>query len=96
MKMIFELHAIAIDGEYNFSRYFSIWKVAFINNILQLQISFVVLITFSILLPMISLLRGIILLTPRFYAKASLSIYFKLFLRSMISTTADYTKGLLL
>ena len=52
--MVFELHAVAVDDEYNFSRYFSILKIVFMKNIVHLQISFIVLITFSLLLlPMI-------------------------------------------
>ena len=40
--MIFELHAIAIDDEYSFSRYYGILKIFFINNILHLQSRFIV------------------------------------------------------
>ena len=54
ISMVFELHAVAVDDEYNFSRYFSILKIVFMKNIVHLQISFIVLITFSLLLlPMI-------------------------------------------
>ena len=38
MSMIFELHTVAVDGEYSFSKYFSILNIVFINNILHLQI----------------------------------------------------------
>ena len=62
MLMIFELHAVAVDD------------VAFINNILHLQINFIVLITFSPLLPAIFLLVGIIFLNPRFYAPTTIAI----------------------
>ena len=75
MTMIFELHAVAVDDEYNFSRYFSIFKILFINNILHLQISFIVHITFSLLLTMILSLVGIILLTPRFCTTTSITIF---------------------
>ena len=75
MTMIFELHAVALDDEYNFSRYFSIFKIVFINNILHLQISFIVHITFSLLLTMILSLVGIILLTPRFCTTTSITIF---------------------
>ena len=53
MTMIIELHAVAVYDEYNFSRYFSILKIVFISNILYQQISFIVHITFSLVLPMI-------------------------------------------
>ena len=53
MTMIIELHAVAVYDEYNFSRYFSILKILFISNILHQQISFIVHITFSLVLPMI-------------------------------------------
>ena len=43
MSMIFELQAVAED--------ISILRIVFINKILHLQISFVVLITFSLFLP---------------------------------------------
>ena len=42
ITMIFELHAIAIDDEYSVSRYYGILKIFFINNILHLQIRFIV------------------------------------------------------
>ena len=64
MTMIFELHAIAVNHKYNFSRYFSILKIIFINNILPLQISFIILVTISIKLPMILLLVRILLFAP--------------------------------
>ena len=38
MSMIFELHTVAVNGEYSFSKYFSILNIVFINNILHLQI----------------------------------------------------------
>ena len=38
MSMIFELHTVAVDGEYSFSKYLSILNIVFINNILHLQI----------------------------------------------------------
>ena len=102
MTMIFELHAAAFDDEYNFSRYFSILKNLFINNILHLQLSFIVHITFFLLLPMILSLAGIIL--SRFCTTNSITfVSFSLFssilvsCEPIISTTADYnTKGLLL
>ena len=53
MTMITELHAVAVYDEYNFIRYFSILKIVFISNILHQQISLIVHITFSLVLPMI-------------------------------------------
>ena len=38
MSMIFELHTVAVNGEYSFSKYFSILNIVFINNILHLHI----------------------------------------------------------
>ena len=38
MSMIFELHTVAVDGEYSFGKYFSILNIVFIKNILHLQI----------------------------------------------------------
>ena len=101
MTMIFELHAAAFDDEYNFSRYFSILKNLFINNILHLQLSFIVHITFFLLLPTILSLAGIIL--SRFCTTNSITfVSFSLFssilvsCEPIISTAADYnTKGLL-
>ena len=75
MTMIFELHAVAVDDEYNFIRYLSIFKIVFTNNILYLQISFIVHITFSLLLPMILSLVGITLLTPRFCTTTSITTF---------------------
>ena len=80
MSLIYELHAVAVDDEYNFTGHFSILKIVFINNILHLQISFVVHITFSLLLPIILSLVELILLTPRFctttgIATVSLSVF---------------------
>ena len=71
----------------NFSRYFSIFKIVFINNILHLHISFIVHITFSLLLPMIFSLVGIILLNHKFCKKTSittvlLSVFWVIFIRS--------------
>ena len=80
MTMIFELHAVAFDDEYNFSRYFSILKIVLINNILHLQH---IHITFSILRPMILSLVGMIL--PRFCTNnsitfVSLSLFWVIFI----------------
>ena len=60
MSMFFELHAVAVDDEYNFIRNFSILKTVFVNNILHLQISFIGQMTFFLLLRIL-LLMGIIL-----------------------------------
>ena len=73
MTMIFELHVVVIDDEYDFNRYLSILKIVSINNILHLQISFSVHITFSLLLPMILSLVGIILLILRFCTATSIT-----------------------
>ena len=72
----------------NFSRYFSILKSTFTNNILHLEISFTVLTTFSLFLPTIFSLVGIILLTPRFctstiISTVSLSVFWVTFIRSI-------------
>ena len=87
MTMIFELHAVDDNDEYNLSRYFSIFKIVFINNILHLQISFIVHIIFPLLLPVILSLVGIILLTLRFCTTTSittfsLSLFWVIFIRS--------------
>ena len=102
MTIIFEFHAVAFDDEYNFSKYFSILKILFINNILHLQLSFIVHITFFLLLPMILSLVRIIL--PRFCTTNSITfVSLSLFSSILVScepiiiTTADYkNKGLLL
>ena len=75
MTMIFELHTVAVDDEYNFSRYFSIFKTLVINNILHLQISFIVHITFYLLLPTILSFVRIIVLTPRFCTTTSVTAF---------------------
>ena len=109
MTMIFELHAVVVDDEYDFSRYLSILKIVSINNILHLQINFIVHITFSPLLPMILSLVGIILLILRFctatsITTVSLSMFWVIFIHASqlltndsynSSTTYNYTKGLL-
>ena len=76
MTMTFELHAVAVDDEYDFSRCFSIFNIVFINNLLHLRISFIFHIKFSLLLPMILLPVGIILLTPRFCTTTSITTFF--------------------
>ena len=68
MTMIFELHAVAVDDEYNFSRYVSVLKI-FIYQ----QHSTPVCIIFSFLVPMILSLVRIILLTPIFCTTTSIT-----------------------
>ena len=72
ISMIFKIHVVAVDDDIISVDTLVFWKFYFVNNILHLQISFIVLMTSSFLLSIFSLM-GIILLAPRFCTTTSIA-----------------------